>query len=965
MSVYTLCEQAIGLVRGKRLILSSTEKTMLENLNYDGLTGAHAQEEAVVCALHFARVRDRLLELHPWTFARKSSSVSAGDDLSSDCLTVLCVCSSGKPIDYVQTGTTLNVSGTVYYTAQITDTTKWSAAFSDVFCYSLAEEICTAVTGEPQYTQILEAKVQELLRRAYMTGAIQPETRLTETQELYHRAIVLSRGTRSISGSGNTASEQGADILGALNWRTQAEMNACEAGAPVVRDRLLEGYAWKFARKSAALTATTTITGWSYGYSLPADCMKVIAVMNGADTVEYEQAADKIYCNVNGVTARYTAKITDVTAWAGIFKDIFTYQLAEDIILATTGNAELIKLLEEKIQLLLSEALATGDIQQDSNLSLSDDIYGRAIDLANGMDDTDPKLKAREFAVCRRNAGYIRDRLLNGYAWRFARKRQTYATSSTGASGWAYKVAAPADCMKVLAVLSDGEPVDFEEAGTEIYSNSAKPTVIYTGKITDISEWPGLFADVFCYELAKEILISIGTRTEVIPVFEEKSQQLITEAVKTGVIRAENKIPASMEIYNRAISLVRGQRVLSPSGNASVEQGTDITGDVNYIEREALNVCRRSLPELKDKLLRLYGWKFARKSLTLSAGSRVSGWLYAYLVPADCMKVLCVLSGDEPVEYEEVNGQILTDATGTITARYTRAVSDLSELDAVFREVLCYELAAEIGGAIAWNSEQISLLEQKKQQLIQNAIRTGTIQEESNIPVKDELCRRAVLLADGTRTVSGTSEAALSQGMDITGMQDVRYIKALKAAKGSYDMIRDKLAGLYPWLFLRKSTALTAATTIAGWTNGYNKPADCLTVLTVLADGEAEDWEEAGTRIYSNGENAVIRYTSKMENISAWPSLFCDVFVYGLAVEISASTTGATQLTALLEQKLAALIQDGYKIGAIKTEPRIPVTRELFNRAIGLVKGLKTGSADNGKRSFLLCTVTFYYFANY
>ena len=86
MSVFILCEQAVGLVRGKRLILSSTEKSYLEALNYEGLTAEHSQDEAVVCALHFARVRDRLLQIYPWVFARKSATVSAGGSLPSDCM---------------------------------------------------------------------------------------------------------------------------------------------------------------------------------------------------------------------------------------------------------------------------------------------------------------------------------------------------------------------------------------------------------------------------------------------------------------------------------------------------------------------------------------------------------------------------------------------------------------------------------------------------------------------------------------------------------------------------------------------------------------------------------------------------------------------------------------------------------------------------------------------------------------
>ena len=148
MSVFLLCEQAIGLVRGKRLILFTAERTMLENLNYDGLRAAHSQDEAVVCALHFARVRDRLLQSYAWAFAKKSATLANGATLPGDYLSMLYVLVNGDPVDYEVNGSYINVksSSEIHYIAKITDTTKWASIFSDVFCYSLAIEICTAVT---------------------------------------------------------------------------------------------------------------------------------------------------------------------------------------------------------------------------------------------------------------------------------------------------------------------------------------------------------------------------------------------------------------------------------------------------------------------------------------------------------------------------------------------------------------------------------------------------------------------------------------------------------------------------------------------------------------------------------------------------------------------------------------------------------------------------------------------------
>ena len=48
-----------------------------------------------------------------------------------------------------------------------------------------------------------------------------------------------------------------------------------------VRDSLLRGHRWNFARKRATLTAgTAPAFGWSYSYALPSDCLRVLE-LNG------------------------------------------------------------------------------------------------------------------------------------------------------------------------------------------------------------------------------------------------------------------------------------------------------------------------------------------------------------------------------------------------------------------------------------------------------------------------------------------------------------------------------------------------------------------------------------------------------------------------------------------------------------------------------------------------------------
>lgn len=205
MSVFMVCERAIGLVRGNRLILGGNERGMLEALDYDGLAGANAQDEALSCARHFAAVRDGLLSAHPWVFARRTSSparLTAEADgwryayvMPSDCLRVLRVLSN-SPICFaapllrrplheelkweVVGGQILcnHDDAVVRYTARIDDTEKWDPMFADAFVMLLAGEIAAEVQGDISARERFSESARTKISEAYSAAAIQADAGL-------------------------------------------------------------------------------------------------------------------------------------------------------------------------------------------------------------------------------------------------------------------------------------------------------------------------------------------------------------------------------------------------------------------------------------------------------------------------------------------------------------------------------------------------------------------------------------------------------------------------------------------------------------------------------------------------------------------------------------------------------------------------------------------------------------------
>jgi hypothetical protein len=181
-----MCERAIGLIGGNRLILSPAEAAMLEALDYAGLASANAQGEAVTCARHFAPVRDGLPRAYPWVFARKSKVLAELSEpipgwqysyaVPPDCARVLCLISGGRAVPIFETeGAAVGCSYpgvTARYTAYVNDTALWDPVFADAFCAKLAAEICFAVTGGTGGVSAFQQQSMAAIGEAYRLGLI-------------------------------------------------------------------------------------------------------------------------------------------------------------------------------------------------------------------------------------------------------------------------------------------------------------------------------------------------------------------------------------------------------------------------------------------------------------------------------------------------------------------------------------------------------------------------------------------------------------------------------------------------------------------------------------------------------------------------------------------------------------------------------------------------------------------------
>lgn len=102
-----------------------------------------------------------------------------------------------------------------------------------------------------------------------------------------------------------------------------------------------------------------------------------------------------------------------------------------------------------------------------------------------------------------------------------------------------------------------------------------------------------------------------------------------------------------------------------------------------------------------------------------------------------------------------------------------------------------------------------------------------------------------------------------------------------------YPIARDEMLERHAWGFARRRAQLANVelpATVTEWQFGYQVPADCITPLAVLIPGDTDaantqdfTWEsdEDGNGVlYTNVEDAVLRYTARVEDTTKFTPLF-------------------------------------------------------------------------------------------
>ena len=139
----------------------------------------------------------------------------------------------------------------------------------------------------------------------------------------------------------------GASTISAL---TEDSKNArlCNQRYEPVRNRVFRSHNWNclITRIQLAQDTTGPVVEYTYGYTLPTDCLRVLKIHNGttdsiASNLDYKVEGRKIVTNETTIYLVYIALDTDPNTYDSYLAESISHQLAADLCYAITNNSTL------------------------------------------------------------------------------------------------------------------------------------------------------------------------------------------------------------------------------------------------------------------------------------------------------------------------------------------------------------------------------------------------------------------------------------------------------------------------------------------------------------------------------------------------------------------------------------------------------------------------------------------------
>ena len=112
----------------------------------------------------------------------------------------------------------------------------------------------------------------------------------------------------------------------------------CNSRYTQVRDSVFRSHPWNCLQKRVELAQDTTAPAWGfkYAYTLPADCLRLLRILDYDSN--YKVEGRKILSNTETMKILYISRVTDPNEYDESLREILSSALGSDIAFAVTSN---------------------------------------------------------------------------------------------------------------------------------------------------------------------------------------------------------------------------------------------------------------------------------------------------------------------------------------------------------------------------------------------------------------------------------------------------------------------------------------------------------------------------------------------------------------------------------------------------------------------------------------------------
>ena len=160
---------------------------------------------------------------------------------------------------------------------------------------------------------------------------------------------------------------------------TEDSKNArlCNQRYTQVRDGVFRSHPWNCLQKRVELAADTDAPAWgfSFAYTLPADCLRLLRILDF--DFNYKVEGRKILSNTSSMKILYIGRVTDPNEYDELLRETLSAALGADIAFAVTSNNQTATNMYNLFQDKLKDARfvdSTEGQNVDQDLGMSDQI---------------------------------------------------------------------------------------------------------------------------------------------------------------------------------------------------------------------------------------------------------------------------------------------------------------------------------------------------------------------------------------------------------------------------------------------------------------------------------------------------------------------------------------------------------------------------------------------------------------